>query len=92
MHGHTQRFKMMTLVLLVASIGCGKGVRNRQAVFPSSAKQVSVRVGWIPARRKEPSPSISGGLAIDEREAVRVVAGGLPLSLSSKPGLRFGLR
>jgi len=28
----------------------------------------------------------------DEQEAVRVVAGDLPLSLSSKPGLRFGLR
>jgi ice-binding like protein len=35
MHGHTQRFKMMTLVLLVALIGCGKGVRNRK-VLPGS--------------------------------------------------------
>jgi len=27
MHGHRRRFQMMTLVMLVALMGCGKGVR-----------------------------------------------------------------
>jgi|GEM_PF-6979203 len=49
MHGHRQSFQMMTLVLLVALMGCGKGVRNRPAAFPSSAEQVSVGPGSIDA-------------------------------------------
>jgi hypothetical protein len=40
---------MVTLVLLVALMGCGKGVRNRPAAFPNSAEQVSVRPGSINA-------------------------------------------
>ena len=53
MPGPRQRFKMMTLVLLVALTGCGKGVFERPAVFPNPAEQVSVCHGSIHASGRD---------------------------------------
>jgi len=42
MHDPSQRFKMMTLVLLVALIGCGKGVRNKKVLTGSTVTELGL--------------------------------------------------
>jgi ice-binding like protein len=64
MHGHRRRFQMMTLVLVVALIGCGKGVRNRKVLTGSTVTELGLtQVATDPG--ESAGTAVSGFFTVD---------------------------